>query len=193
MAVGTICYSVMVRLHRHIFSAPPLTSSFLDIFGRDDRLFAYSRRPYRTSWTFCRPRLFVCLGLELLVRYLYLEFACSWQLIFYIPFRFHYVIVLPTELSAASVLIRYWNQTINVALWITIGIVVVVAINLMGAGKRFHLIQVSAFQAHPYTHNIGFYGEAEFIFAQVLMIHFVWPVFDAQYIAPSKLSLSPVS
>ena len=38
----------------------------------------------------------------------------------------------------------------------------------------------------------GVYGEAEFIFAQVLILHLEWPAFDAQYIAPSKLSLSPV-
>ena len=41
--------------------------------------------------------------------------------------------------------------------------VVVVAINLMGAGEQFHIIQI-AFQAHHYTHT-GVYGEAEFIFA----------------------------
>lgn len=49
--------------------------------------------------------------------------------------------------------------------------VVVVAINLMGAGERFHLYKI-AFQAHHYAHA-GVYGEAEFIFAQVLILLFV--------------------
>jgi amino acid permease len=60
---------------------------------------------------------------------------------FHIPFRYHYIIVVPAELSAASVLISYWDEKINAAVWITIGLVVVIVINLMGAGKRFYLIQ----------------------------------------------------
>jgi yeast amino acid transporter len=54
--------------------------------------------------------------------------------------------VLPAELSAAAVLINYWNKEINNAAWITICLVVVVAINALGAGA---------------------YGEAEFIFASI--------------------------
>ena len=60
-------------------------------------------------------------------------------------FRYNWVIVLPAELSAASVLIGFWNKTVSGAVWITICMVVVVAINLMGAGERFHLIQKSHF------------------------------------------------
>ena len=56
-------------------------------------------------------------------------------------FRYHYIIVLPAELSAASVLISFWDDRINAAVWISIGVVIVVAINLMGAGERFYLIQ----------------------------------------------------
>ena len=56
-------------------------------------------------------------------------------------FRYNWVIVLPAELSAASVLIGFWNKTINGVVWITICMVVVIAINLLGAGERFHLIQ----------------------------------------------------
>ena len=44
--------------------------------------------------------------------------------------------MLPAELSAASVLIGFWNKTISGAVWITICLIVVVAINLMGAGER---------------------------------------------------------
>ena len=54
-------------------------------------------------------------------------------------FRYNWVIVLPAELSAASVLISFWTTSINGAVWITICIVVVVAINLMGAGEPFYL------------------------------------------------------
>jgi yeast amino acid transporter len=55
--------------------------------------------------------------------------------------RYNWVIVLPAELSAASILISFWNTTISGAVWITICMVVVIAINLMGAGERFYLIQ----------------------------------------------------
>ena len=37
--------------------------------------------------------------------------------------------ILPAELSAAAVLINYWNKTVNNAAWITMCLVVVVAIN----------------------------------------------------------------
>ena len=55
--------------------------------------------------------------------------------------------------------------------------VVVIAINLMGAGERFHLLQDRFFRL--IITLTGIYGEAEFIFAQVLILHFVSPVFDA--------------
>jgi yeast amino acid transporter len=54
--------------------------------------------------------------------------------------------VLPAELSAAAVLIDYWNKEINNAVWITICLIVVIFINALGAGA---------------------YGEAEFIFASI--------------------------
>lgn len=50
------------------------------------------------------------------------------------------------ELSAAAILIDYWHPNVNNALWVAVCIVVVVAINMLGAGA---------------------YGEAEFIFAYV--------------------------
>lgn len=46
---------------------------------------------------------------------------------------YNWVIILPAELSAAAVLINYWNDTINNAVWITICMVVVIAINMFGA------------------------------------------------------------
>jgi len=71
------------------------------------------------------------------------SFAMGWN------YWYNWVIVLPAELSAASILISFWNKTINGAVWITVCMVVVVAINLMGA---------------------GIYGEAEFIFASIKVI-----------------------
>lgn len=56
------------------------------------------------------------------------------------------IIILPTELSAAAVLINYWNKEVNNAVWITIFMIVVIVINMFGAGV---------------------YGECEFIFAYV--------------------------
>lgn len=41
--------------------------------------------------------------------------------------------------SAAAILIGYWNSTISPAVWITICMVVVVAINMLGAGTTFCL------------------------------------------------------
>lgn len=50
---------------------------------------------------------------------------------------YNWTIILPAELSAAAVLINYWNQNtqLNYA-WITICLLVVVAINLCGAGEH---------------------------------------------------------
>ncbi|KAG2188409.1 hypothetical protein INT44_001162 [Umbelopsis vinacea] len=72
-----------------------------------------------------------------------LGFAMGWN------YWYNWVIVLPAELSAAAVLINYWNQTINNAAWITICLAIVVAINFMGARA---------------------YGEAEFWFASIKVL-----------------------
>ncbi|CAE6472092.1 unnamed protein product, partial [Rhizoctonia solani] len=56
----------------------------------------------------------------------------------------------PAELAAAAVLINYWmKERINDALWISICLIVVVVINMLGAGV---------------------YGECEFIFASIKVI-----------------------
>ncbi|KAJ6516211.1 amino acid permease [Mycena sanguinolenta] len=72
-----------------------------------------------------------------------LSFTMGWN------YWYNWIIVLPAELSAASVLINYWNKTVNDAAWITIIMAVVIGINLLGAGV---------------------YGEAEFIFASIKVI-----------------------
>ena len=63
--------------------------------------------------------------------------------------RYNWTILLPTELSAAAILIEYWTHSakLNPA-WISICLVVVVIINMFGAGV---------------------YGEAEFIFAYAFL------------------------
>jgi len=62
---------------------------------------------------------------------------------------YNWVIILPAELSAAAVLINLWNNTLNNALWISICLVVVVVINLFGAGV---------------------YGETEFWFCSIKVL-----------------------
>ena len=58
------------------------------------------------------------------------------------PVRFNWIIALPAELSAASVLIHFWNgKKINSSVWIVVCMSLVIGINLLGAGERFHLIQ----------------------------------------------------
>ncbi|KII84073.1 hypothetical protein PLICRDRAFT_179755 [Plicaturopsis crispa FD-325 SS-3] len=72
------------------------------------------------------------------------SFTMGWN------FWYCWLMLLPTELSAASVLVDFWTESTKLnAVWITIIMVVVVAINLCGAGV---------------------YGEAEFIFASIKVI-----------------------
>ncbi|KAG8849716.1 hypothetical protein FRB96_000656 [Tulasnella sp. 330] len=71
-----------------------------------------------------------------------LAFAMGWN------YWYNWVIVLPAELSAAAILIDYWGKHID-ALWISICLIVVVGINLMGA---------------------GFYGESEFMFGSIKIL-----------------------
>ncbi|KAG7099407.1 hypothetical protein E1B28_001260 [Marasmius oreades] len=76
-----------------------------------------------------------------------LSFAMGWN------YWYNWTILLPTELSAAAILIEFWTHSdkLNPA-WITICMVVVLAINVLGAGA---------------------YGEAEFIFASIKVITIV--------------------
>ncbi|CAA7266616.1 unnamed protein product [Cyclocybe aegerita] len=75
-----------------------------------------------------------------------LSFTMGWN------YWYNWTIILPAELSAAAVLIGYWDQDTNPAVWITVCLVVVVFINMLGAGA---------------------YGEAEFIFASIKVITIV--------------------
>jgi len=62
------------------------------------------------------------------------------------------IVTLPAELSAAAVLINYWNKTINDAAWITICLIVVVCINFLGTRA---------------------FGECEFWFASIKVLTIV--------------------
>ena len=53
-----------------------------------------------------------------------------------IPFFPQFRLLRPPR-SAAAVLIGYWNDVISPAVWITICMVVVICINMLGAGMRF--------------------------------------------------------
>jgi amino acid transporter len=74
--------------------------------------------------------------------------------------RYNWVVVLPAELSAVAVLIGFWDkeQTVNPAVWIAITMVIVIFINLLGAGKfdtSCHtLTALNYFQAHMARLNL---------------------------------------
>ncbi|EIM83349.1 amino acid permease [Stereum hirsutum FP-91666 SS1] len=75
------------------------------------------------------------------------SFTMGWN------YWYNWVIILPAELSAAAVLINYWDSNTNLnSAWIIICLAVVVFINFLGAGA---------------------YGEAEFIFASIKVITIV--------------------
>ncbi|OCH96470.1 amino acid permease [Obba rivulosa] len=71
------------------------------------------------------------------------SFTMGWN------YWYNWTIILPAELSAAAVLINFWTTSVNNAVWITICMIVVVTINMFGAGV---------------------YGECEFIFASIKVI-----------------------
>ncbi|EIN13541.1 amino acid permease [Punctularia strigosozonata HHB-11173 SS5] len=71
------------------------------------------------------------------------SFAMGWNYVF------NWIIVMPAELSAAAVLIGFWDQSTSPAVWIVMCMVVTIAINMFGAGA---------------------YGEAEFWFASIKVI-----------------------
>ena len=60
-----------------------------------------------------------------------------------------WLVVLPLELTAASITVNYWNSGLNVGIFITIFLVVIVAINLCG---------------------VRGYGEAEFVFSFIKVL-----------------------
>ncbi|OCH87654.1 amino acid permease [Obba rivulosa] len=73
----------------------------------------------------------------------------AWSAAIGIMYWYSWLVVLPAEISAAAVLINYWNKTVNNAAWITMCLIVIWVINAFGAGT---------------------YGEAEFIFSSIKII-----------------------
>jgi amino acid transporter len=71
------------------------------------------------------------------------SFAMGWN------YWYNWTIVSPAELSAAALLMNYWNKTVNDSVWVVMCLIVVLTINMLGAGA---------------------YGEAEFIFASIKVI-----------------------
>ena len=58
-----------------------------------------------------------------------LRFVCTCSM-----FIASQVYLLRSTRSAAAILIGYWNSVINPAVWITVCMVVVIVINMLGAG-----------------------------------------------------------
>jgi len=69
-----------------------------------------------------------------------LGFAIGWN------YWFSFAVTLPTEITAAGIVIKYWNQDVNVAVWITIFLVATTTVNFFG---------------------VKWYGEAEFFCSAV--------------------------
>ncbi|EGV62371.1 hypothetical protein CANTEDRAFT_99379 [Yamadazyma tenuis ATCC 10573] len=69
-----------------------------------------------------------------------LGFAISWN------YRYAFSILVPTEITAAALLIDYWPNSVHTAVWITIFLVVMVGLNLT---------------------SVKVFGEAEFYFASI--------------------------
>ncbi|KAI8816718.1 amino acid permease [Fimicolochytrium jonesii] len=74
------------------------------------------------------------------------SFALGWN------YWYNWVITLPTELTAAALIINFWGWDVNSGVWITICLLLVVAINLLGTRA---------------------YGEAEFWFASIKVLTIV--------------------
>ncbi|CEP20447.1 PUT4 [Cyberlindnera jadinii] len=72
-----------------------------------------------------------------------LSFATGW-LYFY-----NYAILVPAEISAATIVIKYWTDSVNVAVWITIMTFVVIMLNTLA---------------------VKFYGETEFWLGSIKLI-----------------------
>ncbi|KAI0344518.1 amino acid permease [Trametopsis cervina] len=110
IAVGSICYTMMISLGEMI--------AYLPLPGGQIML---AERFVDPAWAF----------------------TLGWL------YWFNWAITLPTELSAAAVLIHFWTEKVNDAVWVTIFLVIVITINLFGAAA---------------------YGEAEFIFSSIKVL-----------------------
>ncbi|OAL45863.1 dicarboxylic amino acid permease [Pyrenochaeta sp. DS3sAY3a] len=69
-----------------------------------------------------------------------LGFATGWN------YFFKYAIVLANNLTAAGLIIQYWRPDLNVAIWVTVFAIVIIAINVL---------------------HVGSFGESEFILSAI--------------------------
>ena len=70
-------------------------------------------------------------------------FAMGWN------YAMQWLVVLPLEIVSASITVQYWDTTTSNAAWVSIFLVVIVAINFFG---------------------VKGYGEAEFVFSIIKVI-----------------------
>ncbi|OAV90257.1 hypothetical protein PTTG_04646 [Puccinia triticina 1-1 BBBD Race 1] len=75
-----------------------------------------------------------------------LGFAIGWN------YWYSFAVTLPTEITAAGIVIKYWTKDVNVAVWITIFLVATTTVNLFG---------------------VKWYGEAELFCSAVKVIAIV--------------------
>ncbi len=97
------------------------------------RLSVFLPRPYQVGRALRRPGALLCTSIHRYNRVTSLADSrletMGWN------YWYNWTIVLPAELSAAAVLIDFWDKDTNLnSAWVTICLVVVVAINFMGAG-----------------------------------------------------------
>lgn len=72
-----------------------------------------------------------------------LAFAAGWN------YWYAYAMLVAAETSAAAIVLDYWNAPVNVAVWITIVLVIILLLNVIA---------------------VSFFGEAEFWFASIKLI-----------------------
>ena len=72
-----------------------------------------------------------------------LAFACGWN------YWYAYTMLVSAETSAAAIVLEYWQAPVNVAVWITVVLVIILLLNIIA---------------------VSFFGEAEFWFASIKLI-----------------------
>lgn len=140
-----------------------LTFSHLDLSRRNGCLLANSWWSYQTCWAFRRSCILVHHGLELLVQLDY--HLAGWVICCFHPYQL-------LESSETSITFSWSrpnisSQTVNNAAWISICLVVVVVINMFGAGE---LPSLRIFVSFIHSLISGAYGECEFVFASIKVI-----------------------
>ncbi|OAV99426.1 hypothetical protein PTTG_04513 [Puccinia triticina 1-1 BBBD Race 1] len=122
--MGAIVYSMMVALGEMV-TMFPVTGAFIH----------YTTRFVGPSSGFCQS-----------VFYFSTLPSLGWN------YWYSFAVTLPTEITAAGIVIKYWAKDVNVAVWITIFLVATTTVNFFG---------------------VKWYGEAEFVCSAVKVIAIV--------------------